>query len=119
MLDVEVHGHPRCAVPFARVAHGVDESILAQGQPGQPVVAAFPFGQFGRQGFLFQSRHAADPAVERRRTEVVGLQAAAGGEQGIGVGIEPAAEGGGGGIRANGKRRHGMGHTREPILFAW
>src|ERR1700754_4643077 len=48
------------------------------------------------------SGHAADPAIERRHAEIVGRKAATRGDEGIGVGLEAAAEGGGGGIRANG-----------------
>ena len=81
MLAVEVPSSKATrvgAVARARGAHALEEGVLVQAQPGQPVVAAVPAAERGGQGDIFHAVDAADPAGQRRTADVVRAQPAAG-----------------------------------------
>ncbi len=101
------------AVARARGVHAVEEAVLVQAQPGQPVVAAIPAGQRGRQRDGLHAIDAADPARQRRAAEIVRAQAAAGMPQCIELGGEAVAEGGSGGVRSDRERCHRMRHRES------
>jgi hypothetical protein len=72
----EHHRHPRGAEALCCSGDRIDKAILVQTQPRQPVVAALPPGQPGRQGGLLQPVYPADPGRDRRLAEIVGSQPA-------------------------------------------
>jgi hypothetical protein len=78
------------------------KAVLAQGDPGQPVVPAFPLRMFAWQWLVLDAVHPADPAGQRLGRKVVGAQATSGSGDGVCVGIHAAAKGRRGGERSDG-----------------
>jgi hypothetical protein len=101
------------AIAFARGPDPVEETILIQAQPGQPIVAAFPDRMGGRQGSVFHAVNAANPARQWRDAEIVWAQATAGLTQCFEVGRKTVADGRAGGIRRDRERCHRNRHHQS------
>jgi hypothetical protein len=71
------HGDAIGAVAFASFSGGIDEAVRDQPAPGETVVTTIPFRELRGERGLFEPRDAADPGGDRRRSEIVGGQAAA------------------------------------------
>ena len=63
--------HPIDSVALTCGVRGVDEAVGVQSSPRQPVVAAVPVGEGGRQRLLLESCDATNERGNRRCAEVV------------------------------------------------
>ena len=101
-------GHPILAVARPHSCQRSQQAVLLQRHPGQTVVTALPLREACGQGRFFKPVDAADPGIQRGRAEIVATQAATAFAQRRSLRVAAATQCGGGGIRADGQRRHGL-----------
>src|SRR5580765_6838627 len=103
---VDENADAAVAVSSTRSGDRGVESVLAEPDPGQPVVAAFPARQSRRQRFV-EPIDFTDPAIELGGLESTLAQSAALRSERADQRIASATEGRGHGPAANGERIHG------------